>query len=134
MYDKDINTSLVFLYKVLFSPLSYFSAILLIIIVFIMAFREDYFQYALRNAIWLTPIIIGVSFIWYWIIYGFDISIIGIFLTTIDGYLTILILLGINFFTALCASYLKIKYLDYTKKLELVKSIDLTKEEEKIYD
>jgi len=89
-----------------------------------MAFREDYFQYALRNAIWLTPVIIGISFIWYWIIYGFNIFIIGIFFITFDGYLTILSLLGINFLTALFASYLKLKYLDYTKKLELIKSLD----------
>ncbi len=124
IYYKNINLNLIFLYKVLFSPLSYLSVIILIIIVFIMAFREDYFQYAIRNAIWLIPIIIGLSFIWYWIIYGFDIFVIGIFFTTIDGYLTILILLGINFFTALFASYLKIKYLSYTKRLEIVKSLD----------
>jgi len=89
-----------------------------------MAFREDYFQFAIRNAIWLTAVIIGFSFIWYWIIYGFNIFIIGIFFITLDGYLTILSLLGINFLTALFASYLKIKYLDYTKKLELIKSLD----------
>lgn len=124
IYYKNINLNLIFLYKVLFSPLSYLSVIILIIIVFIMAFREDYFQYAIRNAIWLIPIIIGLSFIWYWIIYGFDIFVIGIFFTAIDGYLTILILLGINFFTALFASYLKIKYLSYTKRLEIVKSLD----------
>ena len=124
VYYKDINLNLIFLYKVLFSPLSFLSTIILFIIIFIMAFREDYFQYALRNAIWLTPIIIGISFIWYWIIYGFNIFIIGTFFTSIDGYLTILSLLGINFLTALLASYLKIKYLDLTKKLELVKSLD----------
>ena len=124
VYYKEISYNLIFLYKVLFSPLSYLSVIILIIIIFIMAFREDYFQYALRNAIWLTPIIIGISFVWYWIIYGFDIFVIGKFFISLDGYLTILILLGINFFTALFASYLKIKYLAYTKRLELIRSID----------
>jgi len=124
IYYKDINLSIIFLNKVLFSPSSYFSIIILIIIIFIMAFREDYFQYAIRNAIWLTPVIIGISFIWYWIIYGFNIFIIGIFFITFDGYLTILLLLGINFLTALFASFLKLKYLNYTKRLELIRSLD----------
>jgi len=121
---KTIGSDLIFLYRVLFGSFSYFSSIILIIIVFLMAYREDYFQYALRNAIWLTPIIIGISWLWYWIIYGFNFFMIVNFFINLEGYITILSIFGINFGTALLASYLKIRYLDYIKKLDLIKSID----------
>lgn len=102
-YKKSIGDRLVFIYQVIFSPRSIISLILLIIIVFIMAYREKFMEYGIRNSFWLSFIIIGLSFIWYWIIYSFDIMIIGKFFTSYEGYLTIFSLLSINLLTAMLA-------------------------------
>jgi len=113
VYEKDIGIDLIFLNKILFSPASYLSTIILIAIVFFLAFRENFFEYGLRNSIMLVPIIIGMSWFWSWFINGFNIMIIPLFFITLDGYLTIISLLGINFATAILASILKQKYKEY---------------------
>ena len=52
-----------------------------------------------------------MSFIWYWfVVESFDLSIIGKFFSTYEGYLTILILIGINMSTAILASLARQKY------------------------
>jgi len=94
--------------------------IILFVIVFIMTYREKFFEYGIRNSIWLTPFIIGQSFIWFWIMYGFDVTIIGEFFTRYEGYVTILSILGINLFAAILASILK-QYREKRKKLEQFK-------------
>ncbi|MFX1412037.1 MAG: hypothetical protein ACFFA6_16960 [Promethearchaeota archaeon] len=100
---KHIEERLVFIYQVLFRPKSIISLIILIIIVFIMVYREKFIEYGIRNSFWLSFIIIVMSFMWYWIIYGFDITIIGKFFTSYEGYLTISSLLSINLLTAMLA-------------------------------
>jgi len=109
---------IIFLNKILFSPASYLSTLILIAIVFILAFRETFFEYGLRNSIMLVPIIIGMSWLWSWIINGFNLLIIPLFFITLDGYLTIISLLGINFATAILASILKQKYKEYKTKIK----------------
>lgn len=109
---------IIFLNKILFSPASYLSTLILIAIVFFLAFRETFFEYGLRNSIMLVPIIIGMSWLWSWIINGFNLTIIPLFFITLDGYLTIISLLGINFATAILASILKQKYKEYKTKIE----------------
>ena len=102
---------IVFIYQILFTPYSILSLVILILIVFLMAFREKFFEYGLRNSFWLSFFIIGMSFIWYWfVVESFDISIIGKFFITYEGYLTILILIGINMSTAILASLARQKY------------------------
>jgi len=107
--QMPIRTELIFLYQVLFHPQSFFSFIILFGIVFIMATRENFFEYAIRNSIWLIPGIIIISWIWYWFLFGFDITIIYIYFITIEGYLTIFTLLCTNLLAAILASIIKEK-------------------------
>ena len=116
IYEEEFVKSfvdIIFLNKILFSPASYLSTLILIAIVFILAFRETFFEYGLRNSIMLVPIIIGMSWLWSWIINGFNLIIIPLFFITLDGYLTIISLFGINFSTAILATILKQKYEEY---------------------
>ena len=88
-----------------------FSVIILAAIVFYMVFKEKFFEYGIRNSIWLIPFIIVQSWIWYWfIIESFDITIIGGYFLRIESYITILTLLGLNIFVALIAAISRIKY------------------------
>jgi len=107
IFQKLIGEKLLFLYQILFDPRSFLSLIILFVIVFIMVFREKFFEYGIRNSIWLTPIIILQSWIWNWIIYGFDIANIGTFFIRYEGYLTILSILCINLLSAVLAAITK---------------------------
>lgn len=115
VYGKGVGEKLLFLYQVLIDPSSFLTIAILFVIVFIMVFRENFYEYGIRNSIWLTPIIIVQSWIWMWIIDGFDITIIGKFFTHYEGYVTILSILGLNFFTAILAAILR-QYKDRVKK------------------
>lgn len=119
IYEQSKSfVDIIFLNKILFSPASYLSTLILIAIVFFLAFRETFFEYGLRNSIMLVPIIIGMSWLWSWIINGFNLTIIPLFFITLDGYLTIISLFGINFATAILASILKHKYKEYKTKIK----------------
>ena len=100
-----------------------FSAIILAAIVFYMVFKEKFFEYGIRNSIWLIPFIIVQSWIWYWFIIGsFDITIIGGYFLRIESYITILTLFGLNIFVALIAAIARIKYdlfIARAKKIEV---------------
>ncbi|MFX1488611.1 MAG: hypothetical protein ACFFBI_05650 [Promethearchaeota archaeon] len=104
---KNIGMQLIFLYQVLFNPTTFLSFIILFAIVFIMASRENFFEYAIRNSIWLIPAIVIMSWIWYWFIYGFDIRVIYIYFYTVEGLLTIVSLLCTNLLAAILASIIK---------------------------
>jgi len=111
VYQKSIGEGVLFLYQVLFHPDSYLSSIILAAIVFLMVFREKFFEYGIRNSIWLIPFIMVQSWIWYWfIIESFDITIIGVYFLRIESYITILTLFGLNIFIALLASIARVKY------------------------
>ena len=108
IYLKSIGTRVLFLYQVMFSPVSYLSTIILVLIVFVMVFREHFYEYGIRNSIWLIPVIIIESWIWYWfIIARFDITVIGAYFLRIESYITILSLLGINLLAAFLAAFTK---------------------------
>jgi len=117
IYEQSKSfVDIIFLNKMLFNPASYLSTLILIAIVFFLAFRETFFEYGLRNSIMLVPIIIGMSWLWSWIINGFNLTIIPLFFIRLDGYLTIISILGINLGTAILASILKQKYKEYITK------------------
>jgi hypothetical protein len=121
VYSKSIGERVLFLYQVMFNPTSYISLIILIIIVFIMVFREKFFEYGIRNSIWLILFIIIESWIWYWfIIESFDITIIGTYFLRIESYITILTLFGINITVAFLAAIAKQKYQAYIKKVKII--------------
>jgi len=107
VYEKSIGDGVLFLYKVIFNPVSILSGIILFGIVFLMVFRENFFEYGIRNSIWLIPAIIIMSWIWYWFINGFDIFMIGVYFIKIETYINLLVLLGINILSALLASITK---------------------------
>jgi hypothetical protein len=118
-----LGESILFLYQVLFNPQSFLSAIILGLIVFFMVFREQFFEYGIRNSIWLIPFIIVQSWIWYWFIIGeFDITVIGAYFLNINSYITILTLLGINLTAAILGAVAREKYNAFilrTKKIEV---------------
>lgn len=120
VFAKEVGERILFLYQILFNPATILSLIILFTIVFIMAFREKFFEYGIRNSIWLTPITIGQSWIWFWIINGFDIVPIGEFFIRYEGYLTILSILGVNLFSAILASLAKHRYEKYVKKITTI--------------
>jgi hypothetical protein len=122
VYLKSIGVRVLFLYQVMFTPASYLSAVILGLIVYIMVIREHFFEYGIRNSIWLIPFIIIESWIWYWfIIERFDITIIGAYFLRVESYITILSLLGINILAAFLAALTKETYRAYTKKAESIK-------------
>ena len=100
-----------------------FSVIILAGIVFLMAFREKFYEYGIRNSIWLIPFIIVQSWIWYWfIIESFDVTSIGGYFIRIESYITILTLLGLNLIISMLAGVARIKYDAYfarVKKIEV---------------
>ncbi|MBY9014131.1 MAG: hypothetical protein KGD68_00425 [Candidatus Lokiarchaeota archaeon] len=118
VYEKTIGINIIFLNKILFSPVSYLSTLILIAIVFFLVFREAFFEYGLRNSIMLVPIMIGMSWVWSWIMNGFNLIIIPLFFISLDGYLTIISIFGINLATAILASILKQRYKEYKKKVK----------------
>ena len=130
VYFKDIGENVMFLYNVMFSPQSYLSTIILFGIVFFMAFREKFFEYGIKNSIWLIPFIMGMSWIWYWfVIMQIDTAnildifpIIGGYFLRIEAYITILTLLGVNLFASILASIVRVQYNNYlarVKKIEV---------------
>lgn len=118
IFKKEIGERLLFLYQILFNPSSFLSLIILFVIVFIMVYREKFFEYGIRNSIWLTFIIIFFSWIWNWIIYGFDIAPIGAFFIRYEGYLTILSILCINLLSAILAAITKAQYEKYITRIK----------------
>jgi hypothetical protein len=126
-YYKTLGIDILYLHRVLFSPYSFLSFLLLFGIVFLMVFRENFFEYGIRNSIWLIPIILIESWVWYffifydlrtdiWIQFGNLFAAIGQFFINFEGYLTIITLFATNLFAAILASVVKEKYNLYIKK------------------
>lgn len=116
-----LGEQILFLYQVLFNPQSFLSLIILVAIVFFTAFREKFFEYGIRNSIWLVPAIIIQSWIWYWfIIESFDITLIGTYFLRIESYITILTLLGINVSVAILAAIAREKFNLIRRRIKVV--------------
>ncbi|MHA1725945.1 MAG: hypothetical protein ACTSXH_14115 [Promethearchaeota archaeon] len=82
-----------------------------------MAFRETFYEYGIRNSIWLILFIIIESWIWYWIIFkNFDLFVIIFYFSNLESYITILSLLGINLLASILGSAVKYKYKEHIKK------------------
>lgn len=120
VYYKTLGIDILYLHRVLFSPYSFLSFLLLFGIVFLMVFRENFFEYGIRNSIWLIPIIMIESWFWYFFIFydlRTDIFVqlgnlfvaIGQFFINIEGYITIITLFATNIFAAILASVVKEK-------------------------
>lgn len=119
MANQIIGENILFLYRVMFNRYSFFASIILFAIVFVMVFRERFFEYGIRNSIWLIPFIIVQSWIWYWfIIESFDISVIWGYFTRIESYITILILLGMNILAAILGAIAREKYNAFIQRVK----------------
>ena len=117
VYLRTIGENILFLYQVMFNSTSFYSAIILFILVFIMVFREDFYEYGIRNSIWLVLVIVIESWIWYFFIVDFDILIIFIYFTRYESYLTILSLVGLNLVAAIAGAFAKQEYVERFKKV-----------------
>jgi len=82
-----------------------------------MVFREDFYEYGIRNSIWLVLVIVIESWIWYFFIVDFDILIIFIYFTRYESYLTILSLVGLNLVAAIAGAFVKQEYVERFKKV-----------------
>ena len=111
VYEKSIGENILFLYKAMFTPVAFFSSIILFFIVFLMVFRESFYEYGIRNSIWLVPLIIIESWIWYFFIIEFNLAVIPLYFTKYESYITILSLLGINLLAAVTGALVKQKYM-----------------------
>ncbi len=114
--EVNIGDGILFLYKVMFSPYSFLSAIFLFLIIFFMTFRENFYEYGMRNSIWTIPFIIVESWIWYWFINGFNIALIGVYFIRIESYLTILSLVALVLSATFLGAIAKEKYKAYKEK------------------
>jgi len=122
IYERTVGEKVLFLYQAMFDPIAILSGILLFGIVFLMVIRENFFEYGIRNSIWLIPFIIVMSWIWYWFINGFDIFMIGFYFTRFETYINILVLLGINLLSALLAAITKESYARFTKRTKEIET------------
>lgn len=116
VYGKSIGENILFLHVIMFNPRSFLSLIFLMIIIFILAVREHFFEYGIRNSIWVIPFMIVMTWVWYWFINGFDILLIFLYFTRYESYISILTLVVINLSSALLGSYVRIKYTTYMGK------------------
>lgn len=127
VYEKSIGNRVLFLYQVLFNPASILSLIILILIIFFMSFREQFFEYGIKNSIWLLPVIIIESWIWYLFINGFQADLgalagqmFTLYFLSYESYLTILTILVINILSAVLGSFAKQKYKEYVARIKRV--------------
>ncbi len=107
--QSAIGLKLIFLYQIFFNIRTFWSFIILFAIIFFVALREPFYEYAIRNSIWYIPAILIMSWIWYWILYGFDPTVFYIYFIRVEGYITILTLLGTNLSAAILASVINEK-------------------------
>ncbi len=121
VYYKTLGADILYLHRVLFHPSSFLSFILLFGIIFYMVYRENFYEYGIRNSIWIIPFILIESWVWYffifydleidiWIHFGNLFAAIGQFFINYEGYVTIFTLFATNLLAAILASIAKEKY------------------------
>jgi len=82
-------------------------AILLVLVSFILTFKEEIYQYGLKASIWIVPLLIAEGFIFYFIMFGFSMEPFIWQFMTLEGYLNVLILYGLLLLGSLSAMKLK---------------------------
>jgi len=117
-YKKSIGEELLFLYQILFDSQRFWSFLILFAIMFFVAYREKFFEYAIRNSIWYIPAILIMSWFWYWFLFGFDAIVFYIYFIRIEGLLTIISLLCTNLLAAILASVINEKR-KISRKIEI---------------
>jgi len=98
---------------------SYFiPAILLVLVSYILTFKEDIPQYGIKASIWIVPLLITEGFIFYFIMFGFSMEPFIWQFLTFEGYLNILILFGLLLLGSL--SGMKLKQRKLKKKFSIL--------------
>ncbi|MHA2185928.1 MAG: hypothetical protein ACXAAI_13115 [Promethearchaeota archaeon] len=120
VYEENVGDRLLFLYQVFFVPESYLSLIILMGIVFIMVFREQFFEYGIRNSFYILIIIILISWLWYWFISDFSFLFLTWYFIRIETYITFACLFCAIFLSAILGATAKEKYKRYKEKIQKI--------------
>jgi len=73
----------------------FFPALLLLLVSFLLTYKEDVPQYGIKASIWIVPFLIIEGFVFYYIMHGFSMEPFILQFTTLEGYINILILYGL---------------------------------------
>lgn len=92
----------------------FIGAILVFIVCFTMTYKEDIPHYGIRASIWLVPTIIMEGFIFYFVMFGVRLEPLILQFAHYEGYLNILILIGLTLSGSLIS--MKLKQLSVRKK------------------
>jgi len=81
--------------------------LLLFLVCFWLTYKEDIAHYGIRASLWLVPFIVFEGFFFYLIMFGFSFEPLILQFASIQGYVNLLILFGINISGALSGMFLK---------------------------
>ncbi len=95
----------------------FFPAILLLLVSFLLTYKEDVPQYGVKASIWIVPFLIIEGFVFYFIMFGFSLEPLILQFTTLEGYINILILYVLLISGSV--SGLKLKQRSLKKKMEI---------------
>jgi hypothetical protein len=101
--DKSL---LIFTYQTYIQSL-FLPAILLLLVSFLLTYKEDVPQYGIKASIWIVPFLIAQGFIFYFIMFGFSMEPFILQFIFIEGYLNVLILYGLVISGSVCGMKLK---------------------------
>jgi len=97
---------LIFTYQTYFQSL-FLPAILLLLVSFLLTYKEEIPQYGIKASIWIVPLLIAQGFIFYFIMFGFSMEPFILQFASIEGYLNVIILYGLVIFGSVCGMKLK---------------------------
>jgi len=86
--DKSL---LIFTYQTYFQSF-FLPALLLLLVSFLLTYKEETPQYGIKASIWIVPLLIAQGFLFYFIMFGFSIEPFILQFASIEGYLHVLIL------------------------------------------
>ena len=93
--------------------------LILFLVCFILTYREDNPHYGIKNSIWFVPLIVLVSFLWYWLIFGVSIDPFLLQFASWQGYINLIILFAISVGGAISGMRLKIYVTSRRENIEL---------------
>ncbi len=101
--DKSL---LIFTYQTYFQSF-FLPALLLLLVSFLLTYKEETPQYGIKASIWIVPLLIAQGFLFYFIMFGFSIEPFILQFASIEGYLNVLILYGLVIFGSVSGMKLK---------------------------
>jgi hypothetical protein len=101
--DKSL---LIFTYQTYIQSF-FLPAILLLLVSFLLTYKEETPQYGIKASIWIVPLLVAQGFIFYLIMFGFSMEPFLLQFASIEGYLNVLILYGLVISGSVCGMKLK---------------------------